>query len=334
DLGINPKSTGKGFLYTWNANGSLRSVTDLKGVTYRFRYDAFGRRLEKRRMASTFRFVWDGNVLLHETFKKDNSEHTELTTWVFEGFVPTAKLVNGKAYSIISDHLGTPILAVDSEGNEVWNRQLDIYGRVRKEYKHSSLGDEVFPFVPFLYQGQYYDFETRLCYNRFRYYSPETGAYISQDPIGLASANPTLYGYVGDPNILIDFFGLDSKFLFRADDNYRGGDIGNPLGEKDADIKDLYTHIQDKKTDETSIYTSFSENRSKVTPKFGSVVIKVSLDELRKLEAEGKIKIYTPEDVESIVGGKKGKNAAKTMRNNNEVLIEGNIPKSLIQRCN
>ena len=98
-------------------------------------------------MSSTFRFVWDGNVLLHETFKKDNSENTELTTWVFEGFVPTAKLVNGKAYSIISDHLGTPILAVDSEGREVWNRQLDIYGRVRKEYKHSSLGDDVFPFI-------------------------------------------------------------------------------------------------------------------------------------------------------------------------------------------
>ena len=44
DRGIQPKSTGKGFLYTWNANGSLRSVTDLKGVTYKFRYDAFGRR--------------------------------------------------------------------------------------------------------------------------------------------------------------------------------------------------------------------------------------------------------------------------------------------------
>ena len=225
-------------------------------------------------------------------------------------------------------------MALDSESREVWKRELDIYGRVKREIKASSLGDDVRPFIPFLYQGQYYDFETNLAYNRFRYYSPETGAYISQDPIGLASANPTLYGYVGDPNILIDFFGLDSKFLFRADDNYRGGDIGNPLGEKDADIKDLYTHIQDKKTEETSIYTSFSENRSKVTPKFGNVVIKVSLDELRKLEAEGKIKIYTPEDVESIVGGKKGKNAAKTMRNNNEVLIEGNIPKSLIQRCN
>ena len=162
-------------------------------------------------MASTFRFVWDGNVLLHETFKKDNSEHTELTTWVFEGFVPTAKLVNGKAYSIISDHLGTPILAIDSEGNEVWNRQLDIYGRVKREIKASSLGDDVRPFIPFLYQGQYYDFETKLAYNRFRYYSPETGAYISQDPIGLESGEANFYAYVGDNNWLLDVFGLERK---------------------------------------------------------------------------------------------------------------------------
>ena len=167
-------------------------------------------------MASTFRFVWDGNVLLHETFKKDNSENTELTTWVFEGFVPTAKLVNGKAYSIISDHLGTPILAIDSEGNEVWNRQLDIYGRVKREIKASSLGDDVRPFIPFLYQGQYYDFETNLAYNRFRYYSPESGMYISQDPIKLLGSTPNLYMYVKDPNITIDIWGLDSRKLDKA----------------------------------------------------------------------------------------------------------------------
>ena len=117
--------------------------------------------------------------------------------------------MNGKAYSIISDHLGTPILAVDSEGNEVWNRQLDIYGRVKREIKASSLGDDVRPFIPFLYQGQYYDFETNLAYNRFRYYSPETGAYISQDPIRLAGGNPTIYGYVKDNNWWLDVFGLE-----------------------------------------------------------------------------------------------------------------------------
>lgn len=46
-------------------------------------------------------------------------------------------------------------------------------------------------------------------YNRFRYYDPKTGNYISQDPIGLAGGNPTLYGYVFDPNTQIDPFGLD-----------------------------------------------------------------------------------------------------------------------------
>ena len=241
DLGINPKSTGKGFLYTWNANGSLRSVTDLKGVTYRFRYDAFGRRLEKRRMASTFCFVWDGNVLLHETFKKDNSEHTELTTWVFEGFVPTAKLVNGKAYSIISDHLGTPILAIDSEGNEVWNRQLDIYGRVKREIKASSLGEDVRPFIPFLYQGQYYDFETNLAYNRFRYYSPETGAYISQDPIGLAGG-ANLYSYVLDVNVWLDLFGLSTVYL-RDNEIYVGKAKQNAKTRYKSDKNNTATDI-------------------------------------------------------------------------------------------
>ncbi|WP_024470280.1 RHS repeat-associated core domain-containing protein [Treponema pedis] len=59
-----------------------------------------------------------------------------------------------------------------------------------------------------LYQGQYLDTETELVYNYKRYYSQETGAYISQDPIGLAGNNPTLYGYVEDTNIWLDIFGL------------------------------------------------------------------------------------------------------------------------------
>lgn len=54
----------------------------------------------------------------------------------------------------------------------------------------------------------YYDTETELCYVRHRYYSCDTGTFISQDPIGLAGGNPTLYGYVCDPNGWVDVFGL------------------------------------------------------------------------------------------------------------------------------
>ena len=76
-----------------------------------------------------------------------------------------------RRYSIISAYLGTPVEAYDEEGKPVWARELDIYGRTRSEV--GEVG-----FIPFLYQGQYLDRETRLAYNRFRYYSPETGAYI------------------------------------------------------------------------------------------------------------------------------------------------------------
>nr|WP_276529324.1 RHS repeat-associated core domain-containing protein [Capnocytophaga canis] len=81
----------------------------------------------------------------------------------------------------------------------VWTRELDIYGRVRKEKGISN-------FVPFRYQGQYYDKETELAYNRFRYYDPNSGLYISQDPIRLT-------GNVSDV-LLIFLTSINQDFMF------------------------------------------------------------------------------------------------------------------------
>ena len=69
-------------------------------------------------------------------------------------------------------------------------------------------------FIPFRYQGQYEDIETGLYYNCFRYYSPESGTYISQDPIRLAGGL-AFYGYVMDCNGWIDPWGLSSAALRR-----------------------------------------------------------------------------------------------------------------------
>ncbi|WP_438712347.1 RHS repeat-associated core domain-containing protein [Aquimarina muelleri] len=64
-----------------------------------------------------------------------------------------------------------------------------------------------------VYQGQYFDEETELAYNRFRYYSPDSGTYISQYPIGLAGGMPNIYSYTHDSNVWIDPFGLYSDLL-------------------------------------------------------------------------------------------------------------------------
>ena len=126
-----------------------------------------------------------------------------LVTWVYEegSYVPVAKIQNGERYTIISDYMGRPVEAYNSYGNVVWQADYDIYGDLRNI---KGIRD----FIPFRQLGQYEDDETRLYYNRFRYYDPRIGNYISQDPIRLAGNNPTLYGYVGDCNVWFDIFGL------------------------------------------------------------------------------------------------------------------------------
>ena len=209
------------YAYTWQGNGMLSSVTRPDGKTVTFRYDALGRLIEKVFDGRVYRYLWDGDVILHEwdyaesdrpnTVVTETGEVTldrpepveNLITWVYDSdsYVPTAKIVGDRHYSIISDYIGRPVQAYDDNGNVVWQANYDIYGNLRN--LHGSR-----QFIPFRQLGQYEDEETGLYYNRFRYYDPKIGNYISQDPIRLAGNNPTLYGYVGDCNIELDALGL------------------------------------------------------------------------------------------------------------------------------
>ena len=210
------------YAYTWQGNGMLRSVTRPDGKTVTFKYDALGRRIEKVFDGRVYRYLWDGDVILHEwdyaeadrpnTVVTDTGEVTldrpepveNLITWVYDSdsYVPTAKIVGERYYSIISDYIGHPVQSYDDNGNVVWQADYDIYGNLRNLHGSKK-------FIPFRQLGQYEDDETGLYYNRFRYYDPRIGNYISQDPIRLAGGNPTLYAFVSDPNIWEDVFGLD-----------------------------------------------------------------------------------------------------------------------------
>ena len=167
----------------------------------------------------------------------DGTEKPEgLVTWVYDGtsFTPVAKVTADERYTIVHDYLGTPTEAYDSRGELVWEMMLDVYGKVMDE----SRGDR--SLVPFRYQGQYEDVETGLYYNRFRYYSPEMGMYISSDPFGLVGNNPTLYGYVQDVNMWIDVFGLATVYL-RDSEVY--------VGKAKINAKDRYKNSSIKATD-------------------------------------------------------------------------------------
>ena len=107
------------------------------------------------------------------------------------------------------DHLGTPIAAHNAKGEAVWTAEYEAWGRIRNE----TVSDGLKANIPFRFQGQYYDEESGLHYNRFRYYDPEIGRFVSQDPIGLKGGG-NLYAYVVNPTLWIDPLGLDHRSVF------------------------------------------------------------------------------------------------------------------------
>jgi RHS repeat-associated protein len=194
DRGQDPS---RAWRYAWDAKNRLLSVTTPKGETWEYAYDPLGRRCAKKGPGREIRFIWDQDVLLHEI-----EDGKETRTWGFEpyGFKPLFRIQNRQLHTILRDHLGTPREMADAGGRIVWSVLFDPWGNPLK-----SKGD--LAECPLRFQGQYFDEESGLHYNRYRYYDPQSGRFISQDPIRL-DGGLSAYQYVPNPLHWIDPFGL------------------------------------------------------------------------------------------------------------------------------
>ncbi|QJI41764.1 RHS repeat protein [Pseudomonas sp. ADAK2] len=106
------------------------------------------------------------------------------------------------------DHLGTPQEMTDPQGNMAWTAQYKAWGQVTEQRSEWARQHGVVN--PIRFQGQYHDHETGLHYNRYRYYDPGVGRFVSQDPIGFEGGF-NLYQYVPNPIGWIDPRGLARK---------------------------------------------------------------------------------------------------------------------------
>ncbi|MFJ2390435.1 RHS repeat-associated core domain-containing protein, partial [Pseudomonas koreensis] len=84
--------------------------------------------------------------------------------------------------------------------------QYDAYGKVAA----ITLAGEDYLDQPLRFQGQYFDAESGLHYNRHRYYDPRLGRYLTPDPIKLAGGL-NQYRYVPNPTGWVDPLGLSSN---------------------------------------------------------------------------------------------------------------------------
>ena len=121
-------------------------------------------------------------------------------------------------YFSINDHLGTPQQLISADGTTVRQSAPLPFGQTQVQLG-TVQNNLRFP-------GQYYDAETGLHYNWNRYYDPETGRYLSPDPIGL-DGGLNLYAYVeNDPVNWVDPWGLFSIFdLWPRHPEYEGSPL-------------------------------------------------------------------------------------------------------------
>ncbi|MGO1298985.1 MAG: RHS repeat-associated core domain-containing protein, partial [Vibrio sp.] len=197
--------------YEYDCQHRLIKATMPDGSQAHYRYDAFGRRIEKRVMdktgvETTTEFLWQGDNLIAEM---TNSEQYQSYVYEPGTFRPLALLKgegqDAEVYHYHLDQIGTPLDITTPQGDTVWSVQYRAYGNVFK--KTVAEIDS-----PLRFQGQYFDAETGLHYNRHRYYNPSAGRFITIDPIGLAGGLNN-YQYVPNPTGWVDPLGLADESI-------------------------------------------------------------------------------------------------------------------------
>jgi RHS repeat-associated protein len=121
-----------------------------------------------------------------------------------------------RTYHIHCNYLGTPEALIETDSLQlVWQIELDPWGQTQREYNPNNM------LQPIRMQGQQLDAETGLFYNRYRYYDPAGGRYVTQDPIGLAGGWHS-YRYAENPVQWVDPLGLEAWVV----GHLAGGPVG------------------------------------------------------------------------------------------------------------
>ena len=169
---------------------------------------------------SGYRYLYKQNQLVAEAPLQITSAEGNLALtqanwadaiyWLYQedDFTPTARYEKGQLHYTVADQVGTITELLTEDGYIDYRQKLNLWGEAEIDgHRHYAANDSNPLKCNHRFVGQYYDDESELHYNRFRYYSSETGQYISHDPIGLLGGfNP--YGYVFNPSRYTDFFGL------------------------------------------------------------------------------------------------------------------------------
>lgn len=183
--------------YMFNEENQLTQVSLPSGLSVNYKYDGLGRRIQRTTSAgANERYVYDGQDAL-----VDLNANWSVATTYFNGPGIDDKLrqssgTTGVSY-FLTDHLSSTSALTDISGNVIEQLAYDSFG--------NSAGSSR---TRYGYTGRERDSDTGMLYYRARFYDPEAGRFISEDPIQF-DGGWNFYAYVvNNPINLRDPLGL------------------------------------------------------------------------------------------------------------------------------
>ncbi|WP_318526844.1 RHS repeat-associated core domain-containing protein [Xanthomonas sacchari] len=177
--------------YVWNARDQLVEIKQGTASIASFGYDPLSRRVSKTEGGQTISYLYDGLDAVQET--QGGTVNPILTGLGIDERYARVE-ASGRAY-FLTDALGSTRALTSTNGELIQRYDYTPYGQTSQASAGTS--------NPYQYTGRERD-ASGLYYYRARYYSPNQGRFVSEDPIGLAGGLNS-YAYVnGNPISLTD----------------------------------------------------------------------------------------------------------------------------------
>jgi RHS repeat-associated protein len=187
-----------GWTYIYDLSNQLIRVLQDSNQVAEYTYNGAGQRTKKVTQTETRIFHYD---LKGHLIAETNQSGQMLAEYVYLGDQLLAMIKPGESvYYFHNDHLGTPQVLTNDSQAIAWKAVYTPFGEAVPSIQTVE--------NPFRFPGQYYDQETGLHYNYFRYYNPQTGRYITPDPIGLWGGINLFVYVAGNPLRWPDPMGL------------------------------------------------------------------------------------------------------------------------------
>jgi RHS repeat-associated protein len=243
-------------------------------------YDGLGRRIAARWGDRTREFFWDGDRLAAEAMPDGRLRVYQYATreaLVPLGFVEFASReadpATARSFYVFSDPVGMPLWIEDDDGHTVW----------RAEEVHAFGAVMVAPDAELEYNlrwpGHYFDPETGLHYNRYRYYDPALARYLQPDPLGYEGSPVNLYAYCANPLVDVDVFGLAHPTNPRKSPKKKASDNDGREGVEELEV-DSFAALKKREVSGDNLDHDH-------VPAFASVLARVN----RQRREEGKPKL-------------------------------------------